>query len=87
MAVDKKELRDVYITYIEEDIIKKIAEDIGIDNRAAMEIYYSSKLCRQIACGEYGIEYMDYKYLVNDLIQNEPELFTGGYIKSMQTPL
>ena len=76
MAVDKKELRDVYITFLEEDIIREIAKIKGIDNRAAMEIYYCSKLCQQIACGEYGIEYMDYKYLVNDLIENEPELFT-----------
>ena len=46
MAVDKKELRDVYITFLEEDIIKTIAEIKGIDNRVAMEIYYKSKLCQ-----------------------------------------
>ena len=40
-----------------------------------MEIYYSSRLCEQINSGEYGIEYMDYRYLVNDLIENEPKLF------------
>jgi len=39
MAVDKKELRDIYITFLEEDIIKKLAEVRGIDNRIAMEIY------------------------------------------------
>ena len=32
-------------------------------------------------CGEdiivaYGIENMDYKYLAEDLVENEPELFT-----------
>ena len=75
MAVDKKELRDVYITFLEEDIIKTIAEIRNIDNRIAMEIYYKSELCQQISNGEYGIEYMDYKYLANDLIENEPELF------------
>jgi len=76
MAVDKKELRDVYITFLEEDIIKAIAKIKNIDNRIAMEIYYKSKLCQQIGSGDYGIEYMDYKYLANDLIENEPELFT-----------
>ncbi|MCL2400641.1 MAG: hypothetical protein FWC91_12970 [Defluviitaleaceae bacterium] len=75
MAVDKKELRNVYITFLEEDIIKEIAKMKGIDNRVAMEIYYKSKLCRQISSGEYGIEYMDCKYLANDLIENESELF------------
>lgn len=75
MAIDKKELRDVYITFLEEDIIKALAETMGINNRIAMDIYYKSKLCQQISSGEYGIEYLDYKYLANDLIINEPELF------------
>ena len=75
MAVDKKELRDVYIAFLEENIIKAIAERLRIDNRIAMEKYYSSKLCLQISSGEYGLEYMDSKYLANDLIENEPELF------------
>ena len=75
MAVDKKELRDVYITFLEEDIIRVVAEIKDIDNRDAMEKYYRSKLCQQISSGEYGIEYMDCNYLANDLIENEPELF------------
>ena len=75
MAVDKKELRSVYITFLEEDIIKEIALIKKIDYRVAMEKYYGSKLCQQIGTGEYGIEYMDYKYLANDLVENEPELF------------
>ena len=75
MAVDKKELRHVYITFLEEDIIKEVAVAKGLDYRVAMEKYYESELCRQIGNGEYGIEYMDYKYLANDLIENEPELF------------
>jgi len=75
MDIDKKELRDIYISFLEEDIIKGLAAIINADNRIAMEKYYKSKLCRQINTGEYGIEYMDYKYLVNDLIENEPELF------------
>jgi anti-sigma28 factor (negative regulator of flagellin synthesis) len=41
----------------------------------AFDIYYSSKLARQIESGEYGIENMDAKYLAEDLIENEPELF------------
>ena len=75
MDVNKKELRDVYIAFLEEDIIKKLAVVKGINNRIAMEKYYKSRLCQQIGSGEYGIEYMDYKYLTNDLIENEPELF------------
>jgi len=75
MAVDKKELREIYIAFLEEDIIKAIADLKSIDNRIAMEKYYRSRLSQQISSGEYGVEYMDYKYLANDLIENEPELF------------
>ena len=75
MAVDKMVLRGTYITFLEEDIIKELAAVKGIDNRVAMDKYYRSRLCQQISDGKYGIEYMDYKYLVADLIENEPELF------------
>jgi hypothetical protein len=75
MTVDKNNLRNLYITLLEEDIIKEIAIIKNIDNRIAMEKYYNSKLCQQINSGEYNIEYMDSKYLANDLIENEPELF------------
>ena len=75
MAVDKNELRNVYITYLEEDIIRELASILNIDNRVAMEKYYSSRLCQEIGSGDYGIEYMDSKYLAKDLIENEPELF------------
>ena len=47
----------------------------GIEIRKAFDIYYSSKLADQIAKGECGIENMDAKYLAEDLIENEPELF------------
>ena len=75
MAVDKKDLRDTYIAFLEEDIIRELAVIKKIDNRIAMEKYYKSRLCQQIGRNEYGIEYMDSKYLANDLIENEPELF------------
>ena len=75
MTVNKVDLRNIYLTLLEEDIIKQLAKIKNIDNRIAMEIYYSSALCRQIGSGEYGIEYMDFKYLAYDLIENEPELF------------
>ena len=41
----------------------------------ALDIYYSGQLAEQIANGSCGIENMDAKYLAEDLIENEPELF------------
>ena len=58
-------------------LINQIAKLKNIDNRIAMGKYYKSKLCQQIQSGEIGIEYMDYKYLANDLIENENELFNN----------
>ena len=34
-----------------------------------------SRLADQISKGLYGIENMDYKYLAEDLVENEPLLF------------
>jgi len=72
---DRKQLSEVYKQNLENDIIKVISDIKQIDLRRAFDIYYSSKLAGQIADGSYGIENMDAKYLAEDLIENEPELF------------
>lgn len=60
---------------LENDIINAISEIKGIDLRKAFDIYYSSKLAEQISNDSYGIENMDAKYLAEDLIENEPDIF------------
>ena len=54
------------------NVISQIKE---IDLRKAFDIYYSSKLAEQISNDSYGIENMDARYLAEDLMENEPELF------------
>lgn len=73
--VNRKKLEDVYKQNLENDIINAIAEMKKIDLRKAFDIYYSSRLAEQISDGSYGIENMDAKYLAEDLVENEPELF------------
>ncbi len=73
--VDKNSLTDKYKQNLEESIISYLSDIKHLDLRASMDIYYRSKLAGQIADGIYGIENLDYKYLVQDLIENEPELF------------
>ena len=73
--VNKKQLEEFYKQNLENDIINVISEIKGIDLRKALDIYYSSKLAEQIENGSYGIENIDAKYLAEDLIENEPELF------------
>ena len=49
-------------------------ERLNIDAEEALRIYYSSRLAEQINEGAYGIQYMDPVYLVEDLLENEPEV-------------
>ncbi|MBQ4359897.1 MAG: hypothetical protein II767_06545 [Proteobacteria bacterium] len=73
--MERDSLTKIYKEMLDEKIISALAENKGIDLRKAMDIYYQSQLAEQIHEGRYGIENMDYKYLVEDLIENEPELF------------
>ena len=73
--VNKEQLTEIYKQNLENDIILNISKIKSIEIRKAFDIYYSSKLADQIAKGECGIENMDAKYLAEDLIENEPELF------------
>ena len=72
---DKNQLEAIYKQNLEDDIINSISRIKGIELRKAFDIYYSSKLAEQISSDRYGIENMDAKYLAEDLIENEPELF------------
>lgn len=73
--VDNKKLTDIYKQNLENDIILYLAKIKNIEIRKAFDIYYSSRLAAMIEAGEYGIENMDAKYLAEDLVENEPELF------------
>ena len=66
---------DIYKERLEERIIAYLAEIKGISLEEAMDAYYHSRLADQISKGLYGIENMDYKYLAEDLVENEPLLF------------
>lgn len=78
--MNKNDLGFLYQQNLEESIIQYLAEIKGIELRQAMDIYYQSELAGQIENRKYGIENMDYKYLVQDLIENEQALFYN-YLK------
>lgn len=73
--IDKNNLQFVYKQNLEDNIIQYLSEVKKIDLRQATDIYYNSRLAEQISLGMYGIENMDYKYLVQDMLENEKELF------------
>ena len=78
MRTNQESLKKFYIQSLDNDIIEYLAESKKIDIRLAMDIYYRSLLCKQIHNGENGIQYLDYKYLAEDLIENEKELFKSN---------
>ncbi|MBY7024829.1 hypothetical protein FDA33_04835 [Clostridium botulinum] len=75
MRTNQEELEKFYIQSLDSDIINFLAEKQNMDTRLAMDIYYRSLLCKQVHNGENGIQYLDYKCLVEDLLENEKELF------------
>ena len=73
---NKQNIDYIYKQNLEEAIIEYLSIEKNLELRQAMDIYYNSRLAKQIEQGAYGIENMDYKYLAQDLIENEPELFS-----------
>ncbi len=69
------DLDNVYRQNLETSIIEYLAEKKDITQRKAMDLYYKSNLSEQIQSGKLGIDNMDYKYLAEDLIENEQDLF------------
>ena len=66
---------DYYSQKLEQRIILRLAEEKGVDISTAMDWYYRSRLADQVSRNLNDIAYLDSKYLVRDLITNEPELF------------
>ncbi len=69
---------DYYAQELEQKIILRLAEVKSVGLSTAMDWYYRSQLAVQISRNLNDIAYLDSKYLVRDLIENEPELFVNG---------
>ena len=73
--IEESIIEKIYQEQLEEDIILYLAKVKNIGLGDAMEIYYKSELADKIAQGKYGIQYLDYRVLVNILQETEPEIF------------
>ncbi len=72
--MDNNYLERIYRERLEENIITLLAEQKNIPLEKAMDIYYSSKLSTKIAEGRYGIQYLDYRVLLQLLYETETDL-------------
>lgn len=68
-------LEHVYLENLEERLIGYLAKICNFSYEKAMDIYYNSKLSDKIYVGKNGIQYLDYKVLVQILLDTEKELF------------
>ncbi len=73
--MDGEVIEKVYQESLEERMIAYLAETKGISLESAMDIYYHSVLAGKIHNGVEGVQYLDYKVLVQILCETEKELF------------
>lgn len=73
--MDEETLERVYQENLEERIIACLSETRGISLETAMDVYYRSRLADKIHQGVEGIQYLDFKVLVQILCETEQELF------------
>ena len=62
------ELENSYKEHLEEKIIFFcLADRNGLELEKAMDIYYNSRLASLIESGAYGIKYLDFRVLTDEL--------------------
>ncbi len=66
--VDEDVLEKVYQERLEERIIAHLAQVKNCSLEQAMDMYYNSELADKIHQGKDGIQYLDYKVLVQILV-------------------
>ena len=67
-------LERVYQENLEERLTEHLAKTCGFSYEKAMDLYYTSKLSDKIYLGKDGIQYLDYKVLVQIFLETEKEL-------------
>ena len=71
--MDGEAIERLYQESLEERIIAYLSETRNISLEEEMDIYYHSRLADKIHCGNEGIQYLDYKVLVQILCETELE--------------
>lgn len=60
-------LEQFYRERLEEKIISCLAQKTGLSLEDSMDVYYRSRLSRDIYFGKEGVQYLDYKVLTQML--------------------
>lgn len=67
-------LEKYYKEALEERIISHLAKVKNLTLEQAMDLYYRSHLAQKVYEGKDDVQYLDYKVLVQILLDTEPEL-------------
>jgi hypothetical protein len=66
-----KAIEDVRLTLLEAQIVQIIANRMGLDAAAAFGVWYESDLCHSVELNEFGLQYLDASYLVDEPMARE----------------
>lgn len=72
-AVDDRTISTIEamrLTHLEAQILTTLAERTGMNAESALEYWYGSRLCAAVERNEYGLQYLDAGYLVEELLRN-----------------
>ncbi len=73
--MDELALERLYRENLEERLIAGLAQAKGLPLERAMDVYYHSRMADMLEKGQYGIQYLDHKALLQMMLDGEPELF------------
>lgn len=62
------------LTNLEAQAVEEIARRMGVDAGHALDLWYGSELCGAVERNEYGLQYLDANYLVDELLGGSAEL-------------
>lgn len=73
--MNEEELEKEYREKLDEKLIAYLAKQKDIPLEQAVDLYYRSPMAEMIGEGKYGIQYLDYKVLVEMMLGNEALLY------------
>ena len=83
--MDEEVLESMYREELDERLILHLAEVTDLPLEKAMDLYYHSRMADMIGHGIYGIQYLDYKVLVEMMLDTEKDLFANyGFFRNLE---
>lgn len=66
-------IEQLRLIHLEAQIIEELASRMGTDAVGALDLWYSSDLCESVERNDYGLQFLDAAYLVDELFGNGSE--------------